>query len=160
MKQTKTNIYQRNLTIIIFIQALIAMLGSLYYSNFGDIVQNISKGMLFPEDMGFYPCQLCWWARILMYPVVWISAISLLFQDKNFSRYTLAISIVGIPLELYHYILQKFPIENPFDCSMANPCGALNVNYFGFLTIPLLCLIAFTVIGVFSFLHIRSVKNK
>jgi|GEM_PF-5956613 len=35
---------------IIFIQSLIAMLGSLYFSNFGDPVANAQSGNLFPAD--------------------------------------------------------------------------------------------------------------
>ena len=160
MIQIQKRKYERNLTIGILVQALIATLGSLYYSNFGDIVQNIIAGNIFPEDMGFYPCQLCWWARILTYPIVLVSLLSLWFKDKNFSKYTLIVSIMGIGLETYHYIIQKFPIENTFDCSMANPCGALNVNYFGFITIPFLCLVAFIIMATLSILHIQSINKK
>lgn len=47
--------------IFIFTTSLIAMLGSLYYS----------------EVRGFEPCTFCWYQRILMYPIVLISGIAL-----------------------------------------------------------------------------------
>lgn len=59
------------LNYVIFFQALIAMLGSLYYSNFGDPVANIQAGNFFPTEGGYEPCSMCRWARILMYPIVW-----------------------------------------------------------------------------------------
>ncbi|MCB9807281.1 hypothetical protein H6768_05390 [Candidatus Peribacteria bacterium] len=67
-------------------------------------------------------------------------------------------------LEAFHYILQKpglvgkLTIENPFGCTTANPCAALNVDYFGFITIPLLCFIAFAVIHIFASFALFSKK--
>ena len=47
--------------------ALAATLGSLYYS----------------EIAGFVPCTLCWYQRILMYPLVIISLVGILRQDEG-----------------------------------------------------------------------------
>lgn len=132
--------------LVIFIQASLAMLGSLYYSNFGDPVANFQAGELFVVANGFDPCRLCWWARILMYPIVLISGLALYFKDTKALRYIIALSIPGVGLEIYHYMLQKFDLVTSQACTMANPCEALKVDYFGFITIPFLCLTAFVVI--------------
>lgn len=132
--------------LIIFIQASLAMLGSLYYSNFGDPVANIQAGELFVSANGLNPCQLCWWARILMYPIVIISGLALYYGDIKALRYVIALSIPGVALEIYHYLLQKVDLATSQACTMANPCEALKVDYFGFITIPFLCLTAFAVI--------------
>jgi hypothetical protein len=60
--------------------------------------------------------------------------------------------IFGIPLEIYHYLLQKFRIPTSQFCTSANPCSALEVNYFDFITIPFLCGVAFIIIafGVYA----------
>jgi len=131
----------------IFFQSLVAMVGSLYYSTFGDPVANWVTGNLFQLN-GFTPCELCWFARILMYPIVFISYIGIAKKDRRFTEYLLPLVALGIPLELYHYAIQKLPIETFFTCSSANPCNALQVDYFGFITIPFLCLVAFLILAI------------
>lgn len=137
--------YQQLLWIGIFLQALVAMIGSLYFSTFGDPVKNLIAGQLFQGE-GLHPCDLCWLARILMYPLVIITYVGIAKNDKRFTDYVLPLSFLGLLLESYHYALQKLPIPTLFGCSLANPCNALQVNYLGFITIPFLCLIAFSVI--------------
>lgn len=143
---------------LIFLQALVAMLGSLYYSNFGDPVENLKLGVFWLAGYGFTPCQLCWWARILMYPIVPISLVGILKKDEKFTNYVLPLAIPGFFLEIYHYVLQKSNIENPFGCTGDNPCSAMSVDYFGVITIPFLCLTAFTVILLLSYWH-RKAKD-
>lgn len=130
----------------IFLQAFLALIGSMYYSSFGDPVANLMSGTLFGVGVGFIPCQLCWFARILMYPIVPISVVGILKKDNRFTDYVLPLAIPGILLEIYHYALQMFPIKTSFGCTLDNPCNALQVTYLGFITIPFLCLIAFLVI--------------
>lgn len=137
----------------IFLQALVATLGSLYYSTFGDPVANIIAGNLLPIGMGLTPCSLCWFARILMYPIVPLSTVGILKNDKRFTDYVLPLSIMGIFLDTYHYSLQKTKFDLHIGCSVENPCNALQVQYFGFITIPLLALIAFIVITVLAVLN-------
>ena len=142
---------------IIFIQSLIATLWSLYYGYFGDPVINITTGQLFNPLNGLTPCELCRYARILVYPIVFISGIWLLHRAyQSTISYILPLSILGIWLEIYHYSLQKFSISTQFTCTYANPCNALEVNYLGFITIPFLCLIACVVICTASILIYRQ----
>lgn len=131
----------------IFIQALVATVGSLYYSTFGDPVANLQAGNLLPVNNGLEPCVLCWYARILMYPILLLSYVGIAKRDKKFTDYILPLVLLGIPLEIYHYAIQKFPIATFFGCSNVNPCNALQVNYFGFMTIPLLALLGFLVLA-------------
>jgi len=153
MTQPQLLALQPFLTVAIFIQSLAAMVGSLYYSTFGDPVANLAAKNLFPVGNGFTPCELCWYARILMYPIVFISYMALATNDRRYSKYVLILAGLGIPLEMYHYAIQKLPIQTFFTCSSANPCNALQVNYFEFITIPLLCLTAFVVIFVLAMIN-------
>lgn len=101
----------------------------------------------------FDPCQLCWWARILMFPLLPLTLIAFHSQNRSILWYVYGASGAGILLEVFHYLLQKTNIPNPFGCTAANPCNALGVEYFNFITIPFLCLMAFMVIHIFvSFL--------
>jgi len=136
----------------VFVQSLLATLGSLYYSNFGDIVVNIQSGEWFPVGAGLEPCQLCWWARILMYPIVGLSYIALVKRQWSYFVYIRIAAFLGILLEMYHYAMQKFDFANPFGCTLSNPCDALKVDYFDFITIPFLCLVAFVVVFILSLL--------
>lgn len=148
-REKRQNIYAW----IIFIQALIATLGSLYYGFFGDPIANLKNGTYFLTVNGFNPCTLCVYARILMYPLVIISLVGILTKDRKFTNYIIPFTLIGIPLEIYHYMLQRLPIENIFDCTKVNPCSAFYVQYFGFISIPFLCLTAFIVILIFSLLN-------
>jgi disulfide bond formation protein DsbB len=158
MATTKNSGLQTVLGYFIFLQAFVAMLGSLYYSTFGDPVANLMSGTAFPWGQGFLPCELCWFGRILMYPLVFISAVGLVKEDKKFTDYVLPLAIPGVALGTYHYALQKLDIVNPFGCTLANPCNALQVQYLGFITIPFLELVAFVVIVALS-LWYRRLNN-
>jgi disulfide bond formation protein DsbB len=158
--ETKTTSKQTLFNYFIFLQALVATLGSLYYSTFGDPVKNLMARNLFPMSGGFAPCELCWFARILMYPMVILSAVGLIKEDENLSDYILPLSILGIILDTYHYGLQKFNFPNPFKCTLSNPCTALQVQYFGFITIPFLALVAFIVITILAIMHRQARKKK
>jgi disulfide bond formation protein DsbB len=134
---------------IIFWQALIATLWSLYYGFYGDPISNIFVyGIIFPSDNWFLICDLCRYARILMYPLTIISLYAIITKNFSFVGLIQIFWWLGIILELYHYILQKIPFKTSFACTAWNitPCAALQVNYLWFITIPFLCLIAFSII--------------
>jgi disulfide bond formation protein DsbB len=145
---------------LIFFQAVLALIGSLYYQYAGDPVVNLSHGFLVDALWGFTPCILCRWARILMYPMVWLSAIALRRRDRTIVHYLFPISIAGILLETYHYLLQKTDrISTDTLCTRDAPCNALQVDYFGVITIPFLCLIAFIVIFIACIFVKKSLRK-
>jgi len=112
--------------------ALTAMLGSLYYS----------------EIAGFIPCTLCWYQRILMYPLNLIILVGILRHDDSLPDYVLPFSIIGMGVSTYHYLIQLGVVEHSAACSVGIPCGLRWVNYFGFVTIPFMALTAFVIITI------------
>ena len=110
--------------------ALVATLGSLYYS----------------EIAGFVPCTLCWYQRILMYPLTVILLVGILKRDAMVSDYVLPLSVIGIGMSGYHYLLQIGVIAHSAACQVGVPCGLRYVNYLGFVTIPLMAFTAFVLI--------------
>lgn len=72
--------------------SLVAMLGSLYFS----------------EVQGFIPCELCWYQRIAMYPLVLILGIATFTNDTKAPRYVLPLSLLGGSISVLHYLEQKF----------------------------------------------------
>ncbi|MGD9048672.1 MAG: disulfide oxidoreductase [Anaerolineae bacterium] len=115
-----------------FAAALAATLGSLYYS----------------EVAGFVPCTLCWYQRILMYPLTVITLVGILKHDDGLPEYVLPFSIIGVGVSSYHYLMQAGVVGHSAACTVGVPCDLRWVNYFGFLTIPLLALTAFVIITV------------
>ncbi|MFQ5614291.1 MAG: disulfide oxidoreductase [Anaerolineae bacterium] len=112
--------------------AIAATLGSLYYS----------------EIAGFVPCTLCWYQRILMYPLTLIILVGILKLDEYLPNYVLPFSIIGIFVSGYHYLLQLGVFSHSAACSAGVSCSVRWVNFFGFVTIPFQALLAFIIITV------------
>ncbi|MFE6166792.1 disulfide oxidoreductase [Viridibacillus arvi] len=116
-----------------WITSIIAMMGSLFFS----------------EKMGFIPCTLCWYQRILMYPLVFFLGMAFYRNDKEIYKYVLPMSVFGMLLSGYHYALQKIPSMHEFStCTSGVPCSGQYINWLGFVTIPFLSFIGFTVITI------------
>jgi len=126
---------------IIWTQALVATLGSLFYS----------------EVVGYTPCDLCWIQRIFMYPLVIIYGVSLMKKDFQLAFSGLILSGVGMLISIYHYSLQKVPfMQDAGGFCTGVPCNLQYVNYFGFITIPFLAGLAFIIIFVTHLIVLRS----
>ena len=112
--------------------ALVATLGSLYFS----------------EVLGYLPCKLCWYQRILMYPQVILLGIAAVRNDYRISVYVLPMTLLGASISTYHYLLEKTDWfkSTSFTCGII-PCDIEYINWFGFVTIPFLALTAFVIIS-------------
>lgn len=107
------------------------MMGSLYFS----------------EVQGFIPCTLCWYQRILLYPLAALIALGIWHQDQQLPYLVLPFSLLGQGVSIYHYLLQKTTLfAAPTTCSVAIPCTTAWINWFGFVTIPLLAMFGFMII--------------
>lgn len=142
---------------IAFLQSVLAILGSLYFSNFWDPIANIVHGNFFGWP-AFEPCHLCRWARILMYPLVLISGIALIRKDEKAAYTILPFSIAWVVLTTYHYAIQYLNSLNVFSCAPGNPCTTIDRSVWWFITIPALAWIAFVVISISCLMLI--VKNR
>lgn len=132
---------RETIMLLLWVQALIATMGSLFYS----------------EVLGYVPCDLCWMQRIFMYPLVIIYGVALFKRDLSSALSGLFLSGIGFFISLYHYLIQKLPAlqEIGGTCDIV-PCNLQYVNYFGFVTIPFLAGLAFLIIIV---LHIFILKQ-
>ncbi|TSB45009.1 disulfide oxidoreductase [Alkalicoccobacillus porphyridii] len=129
-----------NLMLFSWVTAFIATLGSLYFS----------------EIQRFEPCNLCWYQRILMYPLVIILLIGIIRKEASASIYAAALSGIGLCISIYHYSIQKLPgIEGTGPGCGRVPCTGDYINWFGFITIPFLAGTAFLMIFITSLLIIK-----
>jgi disulfide bond formation protein DsbB len=129
-----------------FFQALAATLGSLFFS----------------EIWGMAPCKLCWIQRIFMYPLVFILPIGIYTQDPKVTRYALPLSLVGFSIALYHTVI--YTLTTYFDgvnelvitsCSGVS-CTQAQLDFLGFINIPLLSTLAFLFLTIMLWSHSKS----
>lgn len=128
-----------------FLQVWAAVLGSLYFS----------------EIKGLTPCFLCWVQRIFMYPLIFILTVAILRKDKNVAYYVLPLSVTGALVGFYQYLLQMTPLSKveAATCSATAPCSAIDLMFFGFITIPFLSMTAFIAISALMLVILKT-RNK
>lgn len=121
--------------------ALIATVGSLFFS----------------DVMGFVPCSMCWYQRIFMYPVALLLTLGVFQSDPKACKYSLSVAIVGWLFAVYHNLLMWGIIpESALPCRSGVPCSTRYIEYFGFVTIPFLSLVAFSLIVMLLFFERKN----
>ena len=123
--------FQKYAMFIAWGQALIAMIGSLFFS----LVMQLP------------PCDLCWYQRIAMYPLVIILGIGIIRKDKTSLLYAIPLAVIGWVIAAYHNLLYYNILpEAMAPCKAGISCTTRYIEWFGFVTIPLLSLVAFSII--------------
>ena len=119
--------------LVAWIVAIVTTTGSLYYS----------------EHLGFVPCELCWYQRILMYPLVIVLGVGWMRRDRRTWMTGLPFVLLGAPLSLYHWLVERVPsFAESSSCSITAPCSAPYFERWGFVTLAWMCLTSFLLIGV------------
>lgn len=125
------DVFARHAGLLALAVAWTATMGSLYFS----------------EVAHFAPCRLCWFQRILMYPLALVLPVGLLRRDRGLAWYVVPPALLGWLIAGYHVLLQKTSWFK--DACAANgevPCSSDYIYWLGFITIPVLSLTAFTLI--------------
>jgi len=114
-----------------FLLALVATAGSFFFS----------------EVMKLPPCLLCWYQRIAMYPMVAILATGIIRRDVNGRFYGLPFALIGTCIAAYHNLLYYHLIpESITPCTSGVSCTSKQIEWLGFITIPLMSFVAFVAI--------------
>lgn len=128
-----------------FLVASIATLGSLFFS----------------EVMEFIPCSMCWYQRIFMYPLVLIFLVNLLYPDNKVFKYSMPIVLTGLFFAIYHNLLMFGIIpESVVPCVQGVPCSTKYIDWFGFINIPFLSLIAYFTIFILMIFLKKEISNE
>jgi disulfide bond formation protein DsbB len=126
------------------------------------IIASVSTlgSLFFSEIMELPPCALCWYQRIFMFPLVIILLVGLFPFDVSIIKYALPLALAGWGVAFYHYLLYSgFIPESIQPCSQGVSCSETYLDLFGFLTIPMLSLISFSIIiGLLLILRRRLSK--
>ncbi len=119
---------------VAWLQAAVATAGSLFFS----------------EVMSLPPCVLCWYQRIAMYPLVAILGIAIVRRDRAITIYSLPFALGGLVIAIYHNLLYYGLIsQSIIPCTSKVSCTTRQLEWLGFVTIPLLSLTAFLVVILF-----------
>jgi disulfide bond formation protein DsbB len=119
--------------LLAWVVATVTTLGSLYYS----------------EHAGFVPCELCWYQRIVMYPLVIVLGVAWLRRDTKVWMTVLVFVVIGAPLSLYHWLVERVPaFAESSSCSVTAPCTAPWFEKLGFVTLAWMAMSSFLLIGV------------
>lgn len=116
----------RTIALAGLVVAAVATVGSLYYS----------------VGLGYYPCELCWYQRVAMYPLVVILGYAAAVDMGDVHRLVLPFSTVGLALAGYHSWLQVAGTEA---CAFGG-CAVVQYELAGVLSIPNQAAIAFALI--------------
>ena len=129
---------RENIIYLAWFQAAIATAGSLFFS----------------EVMQLPPCVLCWYQRIAMYPLAAILTVGILSRDSHVRRYVLPLALIGLTIAVYHNLLYYGILpESITPCTAGVSCTSRQIEWLGFITIPLMSLTAFTVITLSVLFH-------
>jgi len=123
-----------------FVVAAIATVGSLFFSEVAD----------------FFPCELCWFQRIFMYPLAILTLLAALASDYRVARYLLPLPVLGAGVSVYHILVENGVVQETQSCQASAPggCAVKWVDEFGYVTIPTLALTAFALIFVLLLLAV------
>jgi disulfide bond formation protein DsbB len=139
MKKTKSSQpIQRGwyLLFTAWIVVTIATLGSLFFS----------------EVMDVPVCNLCWYQRVAMYPMVLILAVGLFPYDPGVLRTAGPLAAIGWLIALFQLLLIVGIVpESIQPCVKGIPCSETHLSILGFLNIPTLSFMTFSLIGVLLF---------
>ncbi len=111
-------------------------------------------------------CDFCWWQRIFMFPIDAIILWAIYFKKKDIEFLTLLLSLGGGLIAAYHYYFhyQNIVLGNKIDmaCSVVGltpSCTESSILVFGFITIPLMAILAFSAISILSLILIFQKIN-
>jgi disulfide bond formation protein DsbB len=134
---------KRNALYGAFAASLIAMLGSLYFSQIAH----------------FPPCVLCWYQRICMYPLVAIFGFAIYRRNREIVLPAFLLVGAGWLISIYHNLLYyEILPESAAPCLAGVSCTTKFIEWFGFITIPLLSFAGFTAILIALIIYWRT-KN-
>ena len=128
--------------------------GLLPYVSWAIALLSATGSLFFSEVMQLPPCVLCWYQRIAMYPLVLIVGIGIALRDHRMKIYALPLTLIGLVIAIYHNLLYYGVIpESITPCTEGVPCNAVQIEWLGFITIPLMGLAAFASIALCLLLY-------
>jgi disulfide bond formation protein DsbB len=114
-----------------------------YYRELGLVFSSVTViGSLYiSEALELAPCELCWYQRVLIFPLPILLTVSLVMKRRDVADYVLTLAALGIPISAYHYLVQMTLAST--GCSTTVSCDSIQIQEFGFVTVPWMSLTFF-----------------
>ena len=113
--------------------------------------------LFFSEVVKLPVCSLCWYQRIAMYPLVVILPMALFPFDAKVTRYANVLVLFGWLTALFHVLLVAGYIpKSAQPCVQDIPCSETHLNVFGFLNMPMMSLLTFSLMALLLFFMTKS----
>lgn len=139
-----TAFIRRHGLLLLFLVALAASSGSLYFS----------------EIAKFTPCKECWFQRIFMYAQVPLLLVALIRRDRGIVPYILTLCLIGMIFSIKQYVGQVQSILIPaLQGSCGDPtadCASTQIFQFGYITIPFMALTAFVMNALMAWAMLKK----
>ena len=100
---------------------------------------------------GLPPCPLCWWQRIFIFPQIVLFVVALYKGDTRIADYSIALSVIGLGIALYHHALQMFPAGFLPCPAEGVSCAQIFFLEFGYITYPMMAVTLFAFLIVLMF---------
>lgn len=128
---------KNNILFILIVPILASILGSLMYS----------------EILGFKPCVLCWYQRIIIYPQFILLAVAIKNKYKDIVDYLIPFNVIGFLISFYQ-TYSNWTGTSLLPCTASGgECSRIYVLDFGYITIPFMALSVFVYMLVVSFIY-------
>ena len=117
------------------------------------VAATATAGSLFYSEVaGFVPCQLCWYQRAVMYPLVVVLAVGFWPPARRITRWLgMAMALGGAGIAFYHWLVERIPsLAASTSCSVTVPCSVPWFTRLGFVTIAWMAFSGF--VGILALL--------
>ena len=112
--------------------------------------------------LSYEPCDLCWYQRVFLYPLVFLFVYAWYKKDRAVLPYVLMLSIIGFAIALYHHMLQiGFDLMKP--CSTAPfavDCSKPSFIEFGFVTFPFMAAVLFGFLVLSTIVALANTRSQ
>lgn len=123
------------------------------------VLSSIFGSLFFSEVMKFAPCNLCWYQRLCVYPMSYIILTGLFLKSSDTVKYLLPFSVSGLFISIYHNLVYYKFITVIVPCAESAPCSAQQLNWLGFVTIPMLSFLTFFLLLALNIMTIMISKK-
>jgi|GEM_PF-557539 len=134
-----------------YIRGIVDFLSNYYRETSLVMVSVATSGSLyFSEILGWEPCIMCWYQRILMYPLVILFGVAVILFKDDVEDYALPILTLGTGVSLYHYLVQMLDTIQSSCTATGISCDAVFTQGLDYITIPMMALTVFITVLILN----------
>jgi disulfide bond formation protein DsbB len=123
-------------------------------------IVSFAGSIFFSNVMMLPPCTLCWAQRICIFPMSILLGVGFLKKDDNVFYYAIPLVVIGWIISLYHNLLYFKIIPQAITaCTSGVSCTSKQIEYLGFITIPLMAFVSLTLTFILLTLFYKQSKK-